>query len=71
MNYIFNISFLVALFMFILYVLFDYVSGIMFQFWDGLTGHLKYLYQEGRAGVTAVCFVANRWDLSPGSSVQV
>ncbi|KAK2173041.1 hypothetical protein NP493_908g00028 [Ridgeia piscesae] len=30
------------------------------EFWDGLTGHLKYLYQEGKAGVTAVCFVANR-----------
>ena len=37
-----------------------YVFMYFSQFWDGLTGQLKCLYAEGKSGVTALCFVANR-----------
>ncbi|CAH1788116.1 unnamed protein product [Owenia fusiformis] len=30
------------------------------EFWDGLTGTLKCLYQHNKVGATSICFIANR-----------
>ena len=34
---------------------------VTFQMWEGETGRLKYQYNNSAAGVTAICFVSNRY----------
>ena len=37
------------------------ITLISFQMWEGETGRLKYQYNNSAAGVTAICFVNNRY----------
>ena len=37
------------------------IAMVTFQMWEGETGRLKYQYNNSAAGVTAICFVSNRY----------
>ena len=43
------------------------ITMVTFQMWEGETGRLKYQYNNSAAGVTAICFVSNRYSRKSAS----